>query len=372
MKLGLDYRPALINREGIGRYTRELVRALVRLDDAPELGLFGWSLAPDRSTAEERGLQGSTARLHRLRFPARWFPALCRWSGRGADDWVGGTQLWHHTQPSLLPVRAAREVTTIFDLIYMRGGGFLSDEAAERMTASAREAIARSQLVFVPSQFVADDLVRTLDVERSKLRVTWLGCDHALRGEDRMIPAPPREARDAILTLSRVDRRKNHLAMLRAFEILGRTHADLRWVVAGPRGHGAEEFDAALARSSARERVERHDFISEQELCKLWSRTALFWFTSLDEGFGLPPLEAMLRGIPTLASTSGSLPEVLGSAAVLLDPKDVEGLARRSAELRDDPDLWAARSAAAAAWASSFTWERCAQATLSGYRECLR
>ncbi len=370
MRAGLDYRPALINREGIGRYTRELVRAMLRLPDGPELGLFGWSLAPDRSSAEERGLDAGRARLSRVRFPSRWFPRLCRWTGRGADDWVGGAELWHHTQPSLLPVRSAVEVVTIFDLIYMRGGGFLSEAAAERMTRSARESIARSRLVFVPSQFVAEDLVSTLGVDRSRIRVTWLGCEHSLRG---MRPsAPRRDGRDAILTLCRVDRRKNHPAMLRAFEILHRERPDLRWIVAGPRGHGAEEFDAALERSPSRAAVERHDFVPEEALGPLWNRAALFWFTSLDEGFGLPPLEAMLRGIPTLASTCGSLPEVLGTGAMLLDPADAEGLAARSRECLADAELWQAHSRRGAQWAGELSWERCARATLEGYTECLR
>lgn len=370
MRIGLDYRPALINREGIGRYTRELVRALARLPDAPELRLFGWSLAPTRTTREEMGLAGSSARLSRVRFPARYFPKLCAWTGRGAEDWVGGAALWHHTQPSLLPVRAALEVSTIFDLIYMRGGGFLSDEAAQRMTSSAREALQRSKLVFVPSRFVADDLVRTLGVDPAKLRVTWLGCDHSIRGE-RSVDAVP-EGRDAILTLSRVDRRKNHIAMLEAFEILCRSNSTLRWIVAGPRGHGAGDFDAALERSPVRARVERHDFVPEEHLQAFWKRTALFWFTSLDEGFGLPPLEAMLRGIPTLASNCASLPEVLGDGAVLLDPRDTAALAARSAELIADRDAWCLQGGAGRQWAGQLTWERCASATLRGYRESLR
>lgn len=353
----------------MGRYTRELVRAMAHLPQAPQLGLFGWTIASARSDAQEQGLSGSTARLSRLRFPSRWFPQLCAWTGRGAEDWVGGAQVWHHTQPNLLPVRRAIEVATIFDLIYMRSNDFLSPAAAERMTRSARETLARSRLVFVPTHFVLGELVRVMGADPARIRVTRLGADHAWRNP--ALRAQSLGQRRAILTLSRVDRRKNHVAMLRAFEILAREDQQLRWIVAGPDGHGAEDFAAALAHSPARHQVERHAFVPEQQLAQLWSRSAAFWFTSLDEGFGLPPLEAMGLGLPTFASHCASLPEVLGDGAQLLHPEDTEGLAHATRPVLRDRELWLAHSQRGLRWAQAWTWERCAQETLRGYAEVL-
>src|SRR5688572_23282948 len=118
MRVGNDYRPALQNREGIRRYARELVRAAIELG-FDDLGLFGYTLAPMRSSRAELGLTGSKAELVRLRFPSRWLPALMQRLGKGADDLVGGAEVFHHTQPNLLPVRSAAEVATIFDCIFM-------------------------------------------------------------------------------------------------------------------------------------------------------------------------------------------------------------------------------------------------------------
>ena len=116
LTLGLDYRPALVNREGIGRATRELVRALVSLEDeALALELFGWTLAAARFDERELGLtrHPSAARLHRKRFPARWTRAWLQLRG-GADRAMGMRGgLFHHTQPARLPIGSARESTMV-------------------------------------------------------------------------------------------------------------------------------------------------------------------------------------------------------------------------------------------------------------------
>ena len=364
MRVALDYRPALVNREGIGRYARELVRALVELGHGPELGLFGWTLAPARASRAELGLAGGGARYSRLRFPSRWFPRFAALTGRGAEDFCGGAQVWHHTQPSLLPVRTAREVATIFDCIYARDNGFLSREAAASMTASARRLIERSRLVLVPSAFVKGELVRTFGIEEARVVVTLLGCDHALREEAH---TRAHDAGETILTVSRVDRRKNHVRMLRAFEILVRERRDARWIVAGPAGHGAEDFQAALAASPARASVEWLRFVPEEELGVLHARASVFWFTSLDEGFGLPPLEAMARGLATISSTRASLPEVLGQGALLLDPEDVETLARETRRLFSEREFAEVLVRRGRARAAELSWKACASATWDAY-----
>jgi glycosyltransferase involved in cell wall biosynthesis len=372
VRIGLDYRPALINREGIGRYTRELVRALGELGGESahdEFALFAWTLAAARVSPAELGLARDRAHLARLRFPSRWIPRLCSVLGRGADDLAGGADLWHHTQPSSLPVRAAVQVATVFDCIYLRDEGFLSRAAAETMTRSVRALADASRIVLVPSAFVADDVERHFGVARERLAVTHLGCDHVLRH----VPAggfePAREP--FVLTVSRVDPRKNHLGVLAAFERLVAAGCPHRWIVAGPPGHRAEEFEEALARSPARARVEWRRFASERELAQLYSQCSAFLFPSFDEGFGLPPLEALACGAPVVAGRSGSLPEVLGDAADLVDPRDTDALFEKTRALLEDRDLARARSLTGREHARRFTWRACAQATRAAYVRAL-
>jgi len=368
VRIGIDYRTALVNREGIGRATRELVRALQTLDEAPEMRLFGWTLAKSEVARAELGLLDRGAHLDRLRFPSRWIPRLCRVLGRGVDDLIGGCEVFHHTQTHVLPVRAAVETAIVFDCIWARPGSGLSGEAAARMAAGVRAQCARARRVLTPSAFVADDVARTLGIDRARIDVALLGCDHVLRGG---APGPSSVRGPYVLTVSRVDARKNHLAMLRAFETAVRSGVEHRWIVAGPRGFGAEEFESALMSSSARDRVVRLDFVPEMELRTLYAGASAFLFASLDEGFGLPPLEAAALGVPVIASSAGSLPEVLAQGALLPDPHDTDAVARDLIEVLRNRELARDLALRGRERAAELTWSACARGTLDCWLRAL-
>jgi glycosyltransferase involved in cell wall biosynthesis len=370
MRAAVDYRAALVNREGIGRATRELVRALPAADPDLSLRLFGWTLARG---ALERGESADLrrlprTRLARLRFPARWIPRACALLGRGADDLAGGADVFHHTQTHVLPVRRARETAMVYDCIWARPGAGLTDEAAARMAAGVHALARRCARVFAPTRHVRDDLVRTLGLDPARIDVTPLGCDHVLRGPLR--PAAPAGAA-YVLTVARVDARKNHVRLLRVLERLAAQGFPHRWIVAGPRGHGAEDFERALETSSVRARVQRREHVPDAELRGLYTGASAFWFASLDEGFGLPPLEAAACGAPVLASSAGSLPEVLGDGALLPDPSDEDALFAAARSLLAEPDLARALAERGRARAALYTWNACARATIAGWRRAL-
>ena len=366
LSVGLDYRPALANREGIGRYTRELVRALIEAGADEGLRLFSSTFAPSRFTPQELGISGSRARSLRWRLPSKWMPALMRATGRGADDWLGGVGVFHHTQPNLLPVRNAREVATIFDCIYLSREGWLDEPSAERMERAAREQVRRARLLLVPTKFVAGEVVARLGAKPEQVFVTDLGCDHAAR-ESGAGRAPAQKKEPFVLTVSRVDARKNHVRMLAAFEQLVASGMPQRWIVAGPRGHGFEAFETALERSPARARVEWRHYVSELELAQLYATADVFVFASLSEGFGLPPLEAMVHGLPVVASNTTCLPEVCGDAALLVDPLDSEAIAAGLRRVLGERDFARDLAARGHLRAAKYTWSHCAEQTRAAY-----
>ncbi len=370
LKLGIDYRSALINREGIGRTTRELTRALIELGHGPDLGLFGWTLAPVKFTRAELGLEMPSgegeARLARFRFPSRWIPDLCRTLGKGVDDLSWGCDVFHHTQPHILPVRSAVEVGTVFDCIYAKGTDFVSAAAAESMTQAARAMIARCAQLIVPSRFVAGEVVELFGADPARVHVAWLGCDHVLRNGGARVHDDVARERCA-LTVSRVDRRKNHVRMLRVFERLVAEDLLERWIVAGPDGHGVEDFDAALEKSPARSRVERLKHVEDSELPRLYRSASVFLFASLDEGFGLPPLEALACGTPVVAGRNSSMPEVLGDAAMLVDAADEDAIYAAAKSLLTDRDLAHALRQRGLSRARTLSWKACARAVWDVY-----
>lgn len=365
MRVGLDYRPALVNREGIGRYTRELVRALIEIDFGPNIGLFGYSLGTKRVPRDELGLGDSRAELCRLRFPARWMPWLLKKLGKGVDDLVGGAELYHHTQYNRLNVREAVEVATLHDCIYLLDAGYNDPAADERMAAQATELAQRARRILVPSEYVGAEVVMNFGVWPAQVAVTPLGVDHVAR---RLPPKGFPPADDPfLLTVSRVDPRKNHLRMLQAFEALVQDGFPHRWVIAGPPGYRSEDFERALDRSPAKDRVDWRRDVDEDELIRLYSQADVFLFTSLNEGFGLPPLEAMACGTAVVTSCITSMPEVTGDAAWLVEPTDVEQTVDALRRLLSEPDLRQDYELRGRQRAREFTWRETARKTLLAY-----
>lgn len=360
-RLGVDFRPALVNREGIGRVARESVRALAALDAGPALRLFGSTLGRARIEAGEFGTS-PRARLVRLRVPSRLWRPLRRLTGLGADDLLGGVDVFHHFQLNHLPVRRAVETATIFDALYADGGsGWVDPATAARMERQARALVARCERLAVPSAEAARAVAAAFDVRPERIDVVPLGCDHMLRvAPDRTrVPREP-----YVLTVARVDPRKNHATLLRAFERLVADGLPHRWVVAGPPGYRCESIVRALEDSPAAERIEWRRAVPEAELAALVGGASVFAFPTVAEGFGLPPLEALALGCAVVASDLPVLREVLGRAARFADPLDVDGW---YGALREELalDRSAEREAAARAWAAGWTWERSARAWLA-------
>ncbi len=375
MSLSIDYRPALVNQEGIGRYVRELVRGMLFMGFGSELTLFAGTLRPSRYSKSALGLSGSDVRYLRPRYPTRYFRNRLNKRGMGIDDWIGNTSVYHQTQWSPLPVREAREIGTVFDCIYALdsldsgGPGFLPKEAAKRMLAQATALVERCEILIVPCQYVANEVVSRLGADPASVRVTHLGCDHLPPGA----PRPGHLAPNApyILTVTRIDRRKNHVLALRVFERLVAKGYPHHWVVVGPLGFGHEEFVQALKRSPARNKVRWLRMVGDGELSTLLNGSDMLLWPSRNEGFGLPPLEAMANGTPVITSDCTSLPEICGDAAILHDPADEDAFFESCCRLIEDPEACHALIEKGLEHASHFTWQRTAQETMAIYKELL-
>jgi len=226
------------------------------------------------------------------------------------------------------------------------------------------------KMVIVPSQFVGAEVVMTFGVQPERVAIAHLGCDHVVH---ELPPSGfPKAEEPYVLTVSRVDARKNHLRMLEAFELLVKEGLPHRWIVAGPPGHGADLFERALASSPARDRVERKVFVSDAELPRLYAQADLFLFASLNEGFGLPPLEAMACGTPVVSSCVTSMPEVLGDAALLVEPTDSGMIFEATRRLLAEPEIAREFATKGKRRAREFTWKECARRTLLAYREATK
>jgi glycosyltransferase involved in cell wall biosynthesis len=173
-----------------------------------------------------------------------------------------------------------------------------------------------------------------------------------------------------LLGLGTVEPRKDLPTLVRAFAGLA-GELPHRLVLAGLAGWGQGTLAAAVASSGVADRILLTGYLPEADKAALLTGADVFAYPSRYEGFGLPVLEAMACGTPVVTTTGGSLPEVAGDAALLVEPGDPDALAAALAKLAADP---AARSAAAARGrtrAAAFTWDRCAAETTAAYHRAL-
>jgi glycosyltransferase involved in cell wall biosynthesis len=277
---------------------------------------------------------------------------------------------------------ARRTVSTFHDLFVMTGE-YSSPEFRARFTEQARRAAALSDAVIAVSSFTASHVEQLLGVERPRIHVVPHGV--RLPGPARASgdaygrfsareASPPSEAVPArenrVLFVGVIQRRKNIARLVKAFE---RMPSGWRLALAGATsGFGAAEELRAVEESSRREDVEVLGHQSADQLESLYRRARIFAFPSLDEGFGMPILEAMAFGIPVITSRASAMPEVAGDAALLVDPLSVDEIGDALARLAQDEHLQACLIERGLARARQFTWKAAVEKTWQVYELLLR
>ncbi|MCC6540011.1 MAG: glycosyltransferase family 4 protein [Bryobacterales bacterium] len=336
---------------GVGVYSRELLAGLAALDPH---AAWTWAYRPHH---------------WRTRFFGPPVPAGARrrllWESRPP----GRCDLFHGLNQRLPafcgtpPHRRAglRTVATFHDL-FMMSREYSTAGFRSRFTEQATLAAERADAVIAVSAFTGSQVQAMLGVEPARIHVVHHGV--------RPLPPPsgPTPAREpVVLSVGALQVRKNTLGLIRAFE---RLPEGWRLILAGSlQGFGAPELRAAVEASSKRSSIDLRGWVSDAELAGLYARASIFAFPSLDEGFGIPVLEAMANGVAVMASNTSALPEVCGDAALLVDPQDLDAMAGALERLMQQDGLRHELIVRGRQRAASFTWERCARETLAVYRK---
>lgn len=340
MRIALDATYSLDRRlSGVGVYSREM--------------LFG--LAHERAEADylfcyrpHRFL-----RSYRDRLPANCARRLL-WSGAPVFG-----DLFHALNQRVDSRRHRRIVSTFHDLFVLTSE-YSTPDFRKRFGGQARRAAERSDLIIAVSEFTAGQVRDVLNVEPGRIRVI----PHGTR-------RPPAEAlsrsrEPLILFVGAIQQRKNVARLVEAFEKAG---AGWKLVLAGSHGYGAESILGRIEQSPRRADIELPGYASNQKLEELYSRASIFAFPSLDEGFGMPVLDAMMRGVPVLTSNRSALPEVSGDAALLVDPTDTDAIAEGLRTLIGNEALRMDLVRKGLEHASQFTWEKAVERTWQVYSE---
>ncbi len=331
---------------GVGVYSREMLYGLAR---AHPHDRFAFCYRPHRFLRSWREHLPPNARrflLGETRAP------------RSADLFHGLNQRLPHT-------RLRRAVTTFHDLFVLTGE-YSTPEFRARFAAQARDAAARSDRIIAVSNFTARQVTEVLGVDPSLVRVVHHGVGSALGTSVGTWAGDALPREKVILHVGAIQHRKNIARLVDAFE---RVDRDWQLVLAGAAGYGAAEIAVRIGAAHSRARIVMLGYVSQPELASWYARATIFAFPSLDEGFGMPVLEAMASGTPVIASNRSAIPEVAGDAAWLVNPEDTEELASALVNLTRDPELRAELSARGRSHAKQFTWAKAVEQTWQVYGE---
>jgi len=326
---------------GVGVYSRELLNGLAATNFAEG---WDWFYRSQRYLRAHLQKLPPNVRIHRL-------------SSHKGDRTA---PLFHGLNQRLPELRFCRQIATFHDL-FVLSGDYSTPEFRERFAAQAREAASGADLTIAVSAFTASQVEHYLNVPAARIRVIHHG---VLRR-----PVYPEILREKIiLCVGALQKRKNQTALVRAFRA---APPDWTLVLAGSEGYEAQAVLREAADSPAHARIRVTGYISDAEIARWYAKASIFAFPSLDEGFGMPALEAMAAGIPVVAGDRSSLPEICGHAAMLVDPASDEELAHAVNLLTADEDLRMKMIAAGKEHAAKFRWDAAVEKTLAVYKELL-
>lgn len=375
MRIGVDYGAALWQGAGIGRYTRGLIEALLRIDREDRYVLLyprGLPGRPAPFLGQLRQLRADNphVRLCPLPLSDRWLAIL--WQRLRlplpVEAVCGRVDLFFSPDFVLPPQLTGRRVVVVHDLAFLVHPECAVPSLEWYLQGAVPRAIARADLVLADSESCRHDLIHLLNVDPARVEVLYSGVEpafHPLQEQDQLDTVRARYGLPErfLLTVGTIEPRKN---LPRLFEALARIPQDLRLpvVVVGKQGWLHEDSFAAVEKQGLQSWVHFLGFVPQQDVPALYNLALALTYPSLYEGFGLPPLEAMACGTPVLTSDVASLPEVVGKAAILVDPKDVDSIAEGLQRLLADAALRAELRAAGLIRAREFTWERAARRLL--------
>lgn len=380
-------------RTGVGQYTFQLWR---HLSASPEVGsilLFSGlrllttvsdggsapSAAAPLVTGENARVPLWRAAARRLALGEAAYEAVYRSRFRLALGRAGlpRDRTCYH-EPNMIPRPfGGVTVSTFQDLAWHRHPEVHPTERLRWIERHLPRALVQTRRIITTSHFTKREVVSVLGVREDRIDVVPLGVDDRYRPQDRDTLAPVLARRDLrpggyLLSVGTIEPRKNLGRLLRAYDSLPKTLTErCPLVVVGASGWLNSPELAGMEALERAGLVRYLGYVDDAELPALYAGARGLAYPSLYEGFGLPPLEAMASGTPTLCSARTAMAEVVGDCGILVDPMDEGSIAEGLRVLMEDEETTARLRSLGPVRAAGFTWEQCARRTLAVYRTAL-
>ena len=367
MKICVDIQAAVSQGAGVGRYVRHLAEHLNKAAGADELSFFYFDFM-------RRGLSAPLANARAVRCcPGRVVQAC--WKRLGwppFEMFAGKADLYHCPNFIVPPLGNAKSkcVVSIHDASFLRYPEFTESGNLAYLRAAIEKTVKRSDAIITISRFSAAELAFFFPEARAKTHVIYPGILEHMAHSSAQAGAEIRRTkvlhRPYVLTVGTLEPRKNIEFLVKVFEAMKQFHGEL--VIVGRRGW---KYEAILERlqSSPRSRdIRLVDNVNDSELPAVYAGAELFLFPSFYEGFGFPPLEAMQCGVPVISSTGGSLKEVLGDGALLIDDYNVTRWERAAELLVNDKQVRQMFIDKGYQQVARYSWTETARQTMALYR----
>jgi glycosyltransferase involved in cell wall biosynthesis len=371
MKIGIDYTSAAAQGAGIGRYTRELMRALLALPSDNSYSFFYAS----RNRVDKSNFQPPTSNLRRLPIHDKWLMRV--WQRLQipipVELIVGKVDLFHSpdfTLPPTLP--GVPTLLTVHDLSFVRDPESAWPSLRDFLNKAVPRSVKRATHVLADSVATKDDLIELFGTPAEKITVLHSGVAARFvpirdQAEIDRVCAKYQLPRPFILSVGTLQPRKNYGRLIEAFAQLVAGRNAWHLVIIGGKGWMYDTIFEQVKRSGLEGRVHFPGFVDEADLPALYSAADLFAYVSLYEGFGLPLLEAMACGTPVIGSNTSSLPEVIGEVGLQVDPRNVNDITNALQRMLVQAELRTRSIELGMERAKLFTWEKAARELLAIY-----
>jgi len=378
MRIAIDGRTIVSGRTGVGVYAERIVRSLLGIDRANEYFLFLVEPvkdlhAPNLNTIFIEGYD----RIGRNRFWENFL--LPRFMASHSVDLFFAPAYALPVLPFVYAKRnrlkRPRFVVTIHDLI-----GLLHPETFTRkmyfwQKIFVANAARRADKIITASEATKTDLLKLHAVNEERVTVIYHSIDEdfvPINDRRRLSTTQAKYGlpEKAVLYVGTIEPRKNIVGLAKAFAMLtAEERSDFTLIIAGRPGWYVESIHEEIGRLQLGRRIRFLGYVDRQDLPALYNLSTVFAYPSLYEGFGFPPLEAMSCGIPVLCSNTSSFPEVVGDAAIMVDPHDLGGMSKQLGRLLSDASLRNELGRKGIARSRQFSAQKTAQATLRVFQE---
>ncbi len=376
MKIGIDARPILKKETGVGIYLKNLIWNLWKIDKNNTYYIFSSSLKDRFKRVKVPA--SDNFHLFDFRLPVSFLNFLWYKIKLPPIDlfFLKKIDIVHSPTPLIIPT-LGKCIITVHDLFFFKKPEFTVREMRKIYPQKILDSIRRADGIICPSEFTRSEILRLFYCKDKKIKVIPHGIDESfLKKPERYFVEEVKSKyslpSEFLLFVGNIEPRKNLNVLIEAFSNLKNKYKELMLVIVGEKILGFKELEEKIEKMGLSDRIIITGYVKNDELSAFYRLSSVFVFPSIEEGFGIPLLEAMASSVPVVASSFSSIPEIVGDAGILFDPYSPDELTEKISMVLDDKELRKELIEKGKERTKNFSWIKSAEATLNFYEEISR